>query len=247
VRASIAILSFIAAIASVFGLAARAVDEPGSSRSPRLIGISGTITYDGPLPDPIAVSEAATVRPLVEVDAKTKGLKEAVVWLEHEAMKPGDESSGRPAVMDQVNFFFVPHVLAVRAGQAVEFHNSDLANHGVIAASSAAKNRFNVMVAHGERYTHRFVSSSHPVAIGCPVHAAMAAWIFVFDHPYFAVTDSRGEFRLPAIAPGRYRLHVRHPDGGMVRQTEIVITDKTIGVRIDFHKEDLKRADGARR
>ena len=46
------------------------------------VRVLGTVTYDGPVPDPIPIPEAGTVRNLIEVDPKTKGLKDAVVWLE---------------------------------------------------------------------------------------------------------------------------------------------------------------------
>jgi hypothetical protein len=32
------------------------------------------------------------------------------------------------------------------------------------------------------------------------------AYVWVFDHPYFALTDSTGRFRLPTVAPGDYTL-----------------------------------------
>ena len=155
----------------------------GGGASLETVPIEGVVTYDGRLPDPIPVSEAGTSRQLIEVDPETKGLKDAVVWLEGVPEPRGDqEVTRKPVVMDQQNFFFLPHVLAVKSGQVVEFRNSDVANHGVRASSLEPGNQFNVMIPFGERYTHRFVTSKHPVAIGCPIHTAMAAWIFVFDH-----------------------------------------------------------------
>jgi plastocyanin len=168
------------------------------------VKVEGVVTYDGKLPPPIPVSEAGISRQLIEVDPKTKGLKDAVVWLEGVPEPRGDqEVTGKPVVMDQKNFFFLPHVLAVKSGQAVEFRNSDVANHGVWASSLEPGNQFNVMIPFGERYTHRFVASKHPVAIGCPIHSAMAAWIFVFDHRHFAITDKTGQFSLPPAPVGR--------------------------------------------
>jgi len=79
--------------------------------------------------------------------------------------------------MDRRDYSFVPHVLAVNAGQEVEFLNNDVANHGVSAASFEAENRFNITTPPGGSYKHRFAASKRPVAIGCPIHAAMSAWI----------------------------------------------------------------------
>ena len=90
------------------------------------------------------------------------------------------------------------------------------------------------------------MASKSPVAIGCPIHAAMAAWVYVFDHPYHAVTGERGEFRLPPVPPGRYTLHVRHPDGGLRRQQEVVVREgEPSRLRIEFHGDDIKAGDRA--
>ena len=220
------------------------LEARGKSASPsEPVGVEGTVTYDGPLPDPIPIPEAGTVRQLVEVDPKTKGLKDAMIWLEG---VPAPEVARRevadePVVMDQQNYFFVPHVLAVEAGRQVEFRNSDVANHGVTASSLEPKNSFNVTTAQGGRYAHRFVASKTPVAIGCPIHGTMAAWVFVFNHRFHAVTDDTGRFRLPPVPPGRYTLRVHHPDSGMRRREEIVVrAGEPVRLRIEFHRADLR-------
>jgi plastocyanin len=222
---------------------ATGADDPSAGRTPDAVAIEGMVTYDGPVPTPILVSEAGTVRHLVEVEPETKRLKDAVVWLEGvpEPDRPGDEAQEEAVVMDQQNYFFVPHVLAVEAGRKVVFRNGDGANHGVIASSLEPKNRFSVVTPPGGSSGHRFMASKDPVAIGCPIHVAMAAWIYVFDHPYFAVADERGEFRLPPVPPGQYTLQVRHPNGGMRTEREVVVRPgKPSHLKVEFHGDDLK-------
>lgn len=225
------------------GRAWSADERGGPEAKTGTVGVEGVITYDGPLPEPVPVPEAGTVRRLMEVEPKTKGLKDAVVWLEGvpRPARSGDEARTEPVVMDQQNYAFVPHVLAVEAGREVEFRNGDVANHGVTASSLEPQNRFNVVTPQGGGSRHRFVASKYPVAIGCPIHAAMAAWVYVFDHPYFAVTDDAGRFRLPPVPPGRYTIQVRHPDGGLRRQQEVVVRPgQPLRLRIEFHGDDLK-------
>jgi plastocyanin len=208
-----------------------------------LVQVEGVVTYKGPLPDPIPIPEAGTVRHLVEVDPRTEGLKDAVVWLEG---VPAPEVARReapqdPVVMDQQNYFFLPHVLAVEAGRNVEFRNSDVANHGVTASSPEPKNSFNVTTAPGGRYAHRFVASKTPVAIGCPIHGTMAAWVFIFNHRFHAVTDDTGRFRLPPVPPGHYTLRVHHADGGMRRREKLVVrAGEPVRLRIRFLDGDRK-------
>lgn len=225
------------------GAASRADDPGAARREADAVRLEGVVSYDGPLPDPIPIPEAGTVRPLIEVDTKTRGLKDAAIWLEGVpapevvAKEPEDE----PVVMDQQNYAFVPHVLAIQAGREVEFRNSDGANHGVTASSPEPRNRLDRITPPGGHLSHRFVASKSPVAIGCPIHGTMAAWVYVFDHPYHAVTGERGQFRLPPVPPGRYTLQVRHPDGGMRRQEDVVIrAGEPLRLRIEFHGYDRK-------
>ena len=74
---------------------------------------------------------------VIEIEPKTKGLKDAVVWLDGTpaAGNPATLSKANPVQMDQRDYCYVPHFLAVDAGQQVEFLNNDVANHGVSAAS----------------------------------------------------------------------------------------------------------------
>jgi plastocyanin len=220
---------------------------PAPTPTTASVPVEGIVTYDGPLPEALPVAEAATVRQLVEVDPRSKGLKDAAVWLEGVPAMTAASPRKPPVRVDQQNFFFVPHVLAVDTGQEVVFLNSDNANHGVIATSLEPANCFNVSIPlASQTYTHRFIASNHPVAIGCPVHVSMAAWIYVFEHPFHDVTDERGRFRLPPAPPGEYTLQIRHADGGMRRQQAIDLrSGRRMPVRVELHAADLKAQAGS--
>ena len=49
-------------------------------------------------------------------------------------------------------------------------------------------------------------------------HSWPAAYIAVFDHPYFAVTAPTGSFTIEGIPPGRHTLHVWHERTGRTGQ-----------------------------
>jgi hypothetical protein len=65
--------------------------------------------------------------------------------------------------------------------------------------------------------TERF---QHPeiVKVSCDAHPWMTGWIVVTDHPYVAVTDERGAFRLAGVPPGSYTLSLWHETLGEQRQ-----------------------------
>jgi plastocyanin len=233
-RSEIRLVSLLA----LFTLIAGAIGEPPTAEQNVLV--EGTVAYTGPLPRPIEVIEAKAQRHLVERDAKTKGLRDAVVWIEG-AKAPAKRGDRKAAFVDQQNFFFVPHVVAVEAGQEVEFFNSDGANHGVHADSKNPRNCFNIITPPGMGHKCKFVASSEPVRIDCPLHAPMAAWVFVFDHPYFVVTGKDGSFKLPPLPPGLYTLNVRHASGGMRRKQPLEIkAGEPQRLAIEFGKDDLR-------
>jgi plastocyanin len=131
--------------------------------------------------------------------------------------------------MDQVNFQFVPELLAIRRQDSVRFHNGDRETHNVRA--SGTWESFNVNTPVEGHYTHRFAKAGNirsPVRVGCAFHGAMRAWIYVFDHPFYSVTDKTGQFNFSHVPAGRYQLEVHHPAGQLRwrKQIEVKANDK---------------------
>jgi hypothetical protein len=62
-----------------------------------------------------------------------------------------------------------------------------------------------------------------PYQIECVYHASMRAWIFVFDHPWFALTGEDGSFELKNVPAGEYRLDVVHPAGNLHASEKVKI------------------------
>ena len=82
-----------------------------------------------------------------------------------------------------------------------------------------------------------------PIKVTCNIHPWMNAWVGVFDHPYFAVTDADGKFQIPLAPAGNYRLVVWQESigyrGGSKGRNGIPITIKG-GEETDLGKLDLK-------
>jgi plastocyanin len=129
-------------------------------------------------------------------------LRRGVVYLESAPQGAFEERESRRAVLDQRNETFVPHVLAVMAGTVVDFPNSDKTYHNVFSLSKAK--RFDLgRYAAGRSKSIRF-DRPGVVRVFCDIHSHMNAFILVFNHPFFDVTDTEGRFRLPNVPPGTY-------------------------------------------
>ncbi len=108
--------------------------------------------------------------------------------------------------MDQRNETFVPRLLAVTTGTAVDFPNSDLTYHNVFSLSRAR--RFDLgRYAAGKSKAVRF-DRPGIVRVFCDIHSHMNAFILVFAHAFFTVTSADGDFQLPPVPPGTYSVAI---------------------------------------
>lgn len=113
-----------------------------------------------------------------------------------------------PAVLDQKGCRYVPHVIGVMAGQAVEFRNSDPTMHNVHPEPTVGGNQpFDIsQPPNGGTTRHTFSSPELMIPVRCNNHPWMLAYINVAPNPFFAVSDSRGHFILNGLPPGTYTL-----------------------------------------
>jgi plastocyanin len=148
------------------------------------------------------------------------------------------------ATVDQFNFQFVPELLAIRTGDSVKFTNSDTTIHNVRSTATIAP--FNINLEADDEYTHTFKRAGDlrtPVTLGCVYHGGMRAWIYVFDHPFFQVTEQAGAFRFENVPAGRYTLEMIHP-AGQLRWTRPVTVaaggEQTIDINVSAAQKTLQ-------
>ncbi|MGE5199556.1 MAG: hypothetical protein ACM3H9_07930 [Rhodospirillaceae bacterium] len=142
----------------------------------------------------------------------------AVVYLERAPGGAFELPEPGRAVMDQKDQAFVPHVLAITVGSVVEFPNSDVTFHNVFSLSKARA--FDLgRYSRGKSKSVRF-DRPGVVQVFCEIHSHMSAYILVFAHRYFAVTDEAGRYAIAGVPPGSYTLAVWHE--GDVRETRTV-------------------------
>jgi plastocyanin len=137
-----------------------------------------------------------------------KALAGAVVTVEAEspALPPPAPTH---ATMDQVNLAFVPDVLVVSIHSTVQFPNSDVIGHQVYSFSSAR--RFQLPLYRGKPYPPVTFDEPGIVTLGCNIHDNMLAYIVVTRAQWFGRTDVGGQWTVPNLPAGRFRLRLWHP------------------------------------
>jgi plastocyanin len=139
--------------------------------------------------------------------APTDSLR-SVVYLEAAPRGAFEQIAPAHAVMDQRNETFSPHVLAITTGTIVDFPNSDRIYHNVFSLSKTTSFDLGRYAA-GRSKSIRF-DRPGIVRVFCEIHSHMSAFILVFSHPFFTLTDSEGRYRLDNIPPGTYTVVAWH-------------------------------------
>jgi hypothetical protein len=207
--------------------------------------ITGTITLNG-TPPPELVNTAIAADPncgklhpdpvmtQFYVVGPNKELRDVVVYITGITGK-STGASADPVVLDQQGCEYTPYIFAVQTGQKIIVRNSDPAPilHNVHATPTAAGNQeVNVPQAAGSAdLTVSFPAAEDFLKFKCDVHPWMFAYATVVDHPYFAVTDKDGKYKIANVPPGKYTLKAMHRKAGTVTQD---IEVKDTGVTQDF-------------
>ncbi|MCS7016438.1 MAG: hypothetical protein NZM42_10030 [Gemmatales bacterium] len=187
--------------------------------------ITGQVVYGGdPLPErkPIAdVKEPACLEkgPILTevwvVDPKTRGVQWAVVFL-----KPakGQTLPIHPSLQKPLNEFvtidhptcaFHPHIVTMRVGQKLLALNPMSIAHNVVI--TGFRNNFNIQIPPGGKHVFDLQPETYrALPIRCGAHPWMSGYLWMFDHPYFAVTDETGRFTIKNAPAGTWNLVVWH-------------------------------------
>ncbi len=179
--------------------------------------ITGKVILDGapPVAKPIDMSaepncakttSAPAVSPQVTADA-SGNLANVVVFVKD---FPTDYIVAPPpaaaATLAQRGCMYDPHVVALRAGQALDISNADQTTHNLLAMPELNP-KFNRSETPGAAPVDvTFAIPELAIPLRCNVHPWMKSYVFVFRHPYFAVTAADGSFEIKNLPPGTYSI-----------------------------------------
>lgn len=153
-------------------------------------------------------AQDATVRGTVKVLRHGKAESsngDVVIWLTSTDSKQ-PVSPGPAARLVQKDKRFIPHLLVIPVGTAIEFPNRDPFFHDVFS------------IYHGKPFdlglyesgAVRSVQFTKPGVsyIFCNIHPDMSAAVIALSTPHFTTSGPDGAFHIAHVPPGRYKLSV---------------------------------------
>lgn len=204
--------------------------------------ISGTIGITGNIPKPAMIDMSMdhscmklyggkqVASPLVEVNPNST-LKNVFIYVKNGLANKKYPAPADPVVLNQQGCMYHPHVAGMLVGQQLEIVNDDAVLHNIHALPKNS-GQFNIgQPKKGQKNFKTFDKPEIMVKIKCDVHPWMSAWIGVLDHPFFAVSDDKGNFEIKNLPAGEYDLEAWHEKFGV----------QTLHVKVG--KANVKNAD----
>ncbi|HEY9449758.1 MAG TPA: hypothetical protein VIQ74_15460 [Gemmatimonadaceae bacterium] len=216
------------------GAAEREVDPPYRVVDLPTPGtIVGRVTASGAELEDSIVTVAAeqsqlcgATRRLTLVERRGDRLEGVVVWL-------ADARSGKPLPVERRyqimsdDCELEPRVQAAVVGGMLNVRNEDPAEHRVSflrggdTVTSVRENDAGQVVPTG-----KVLAREGLVQARSDTYPWSRAWIRVFDHPYYAVTNRDGTFTIDSVPPGTYRLMAWEARLGK-REQQVMVNGKT--------------------
>lgn len=222
------------------GTVALGLDEPTTYR-PAAAGpasLAGTVSVQGaPADSLIAVRRDTrtcgdTVRMLDVGGAGT--LSNALVWVEGiTSGKPLPDVRRQTLTIEKCRL--EPRVLAIVAGATINVLSRDPVVHDLrfFREGSGDAIAYVHTVDDGQVVpTERVAGKPGIVETRCTMHPWVRGYVAVFEHPYFAVTDDKGAFKIDGLPAGTYGVKVWHQGMDAPVEQRVVVGDSGTG-RLD--------------
>ena len=154
------------------------------------------------------------------------------------------EIPSTPVTLEHTKCNYLPHVLGVQAGQVFAVLNSDGTQHNTHPTPKVNIEWNMSQGVGGEPIIKTFERFEVGIPFKCNQHPWEKAYVSVFKHPFFAVTDATGNFRIEGIPPGEYFLTTWH-EVLAPKSVEIMLTpSETRHTVFSFAESDISEERG---
>lgn len=162
------------------------------------------------------------------------GLADVFVYVKEGLAGKSFPVSEKPGVLDQVNCEYTPYVLGLQTNQKLLVKNSDPLLHNVHPTPLSPGNKESnlAQLPKGKDLEFTFPSEEILLRFKCDVHPWMFAYVGVVNHPFHAVTDKDGGFKIKDLPAGKYTIEAFHRKAG--KQTMELTVEASGAKKADF-------------
>ncbi len=144
------------------------------------------------------------------VEQRRRGLKNALIMLDLADRPPALVGpTPRSVELATLGCILTPRVLTIPAGTSLILHDKEGALHELHALRKE-NTAFKVTLSRADERVRRPLVNPGLYKMNCERHLWERAWVYVTPHPYVAVTDAKGEFKIEGVPPGHYHLRAWH-------------------------------------
>ncbi len=152
---------------------------------------------------------------------ESREIKNVIVFIAN--IRSGKEIPRDPVTIDNVKCAFVPHANISFLGNTVINRNSDPVLHGV-HPYIGRRTAYNIGLPDMDRVVNRKLVRTGLMDYRCSPHPWMRAYIYVFTHPYAAITGESGDFSITEIPAGSYEIKAWHEAFGEISLGRVAVT-----------------------
>ena len=215
---------------------APALDPPGEQPGT----LEGSVTLGGAvIPSVLTVENATdpnicgrthTLDDLL-VSPQNRGIANVIVALNGVSRPRTNVAGPKRLFLDNRDCRFSPHVAVVETGVELVARNSDPVFHTTHLYGTL---EVNLALPFKEMSVTQIIDKPGMIIVKCDVHGWMQAYVRVDDHPFHAVTDASGSFRITDIPPGSYELEIWQERLGALTRTVLIEPGKTQEMRVEY-------------
>jgi plastocyanin len=192
--------------------------------------ISGKVTYTGTPAkqkaidmgkEPSCAKQHTTpITTETVVSGPNNALQNVVVYI-----SAGADDAGVPSqavTFTQKGCQYIPHVIAMHAGQELDVLNADQTSHNIHPLAKV-NHEWNKSQPPGSPPIKDKFDQPEFISVKCNIHPWMHGWFAVLKTNHYSITGENGGFSLPNLPPGKYTVTAWQEDYG-TKTADVTIT-----------------------
>jgi hypothetical protein len=211
--------------------------------------LTGTITFTGKPPKPFLIDMSAdpfcvASNPKLETEWFVVNNEKVANVLIYVSGSPLDnytfETPTSTVELEHKGCRYEPHVLGMQAGQRLSITNSDSTHHNTHPTPKNNGEWNQTQSPGAPPILKTFQRAEVAIPFKDNQHPWEKAYVGVFNHPFFAVSDALGNYRIEGLPPGSYKITAWHEQLGEKTVEVTVIPGESRFVGFTFAVTDLK-------